>query len=800
MRIIVLTALLILLPMSLTQQVWAQQVSIASFTKGMESQKGYFNLYYEAESGKVFVQMNSFGEQFLFQSSLPQGIGSNDIGLDRGQLGETRLVVFERFGKNVLLRQLNTEFRVTTDNLAEQASIDEAFADSVIAGLPIVAQTRDQVLVDYTDFLLSDIHHIGDKLAGRNQGKYKVDTNRSGVFLKRTKTFPENTELEALVTFAGSEPGKYVKQVTPAPKSISVHLHHSLIKLPDDEYQARQFHPYSGFWSAGFQDYSVEIEESMNKRFIPRHRLQKKDPYADRSEAIAPIIYYLDPGIPEPIMSALHEGAMWWDQAFSEIGYENAFQVKILPEEADPMDVRYNVIQWVHRATRGWSYGSSVIDPRTGEILKGHVTLGSLRVRQDYLIALGLTSPFDSKNASTEKQREMALARIRQLSAHEVGHTLGIAHNFAASENQLASVMDYPHPNIKIENNKIVLDNAYGVGIGEWDKHVIAYGYQDIIEAEQEAEYLAKQISDTRAKGLLFMSDPDSRSVKNANPNGHLWDLGSDPVAKLNEMLEIRKLALNNFGINTLETGSSLSSLQETLAPIYLLPRYQMQAAVKLIGGVAYEYELKGDYQIPKGTQIVDASLQKQAFAAILSTLTVNYLSLPESVLTLITPKVYGQSNSRESFKGRTGVTFDSITAAESSAAYSLSLLLNTERLNRVSSQYQYDNSQLSVRTIIDQMLSQLVKVNKSQSEHPLQARLAFVAVDAIVKSQHDPLLAAEVRSEIHYQLIQLNQWLKNNTRNSHNVIMGRQLSYYLKSGVWQGELDIKPLPPGSPI
>lgn len=800
MRIIVLTALLIFLPMSWTQHAWAQQVSIASFTKGMESQKGYFDLFYQAESGKVFVQMNSFGEQFLFQSSLPQGIGSNDIGLDRGQLGETRLVVFERFGKNVLLRQLNTEFRVTSGNEAEQASIDEAFADSVIAGLPIVAQTNDQVLVDYTDFLLSDIHQIGDRLAGRKQGKYKVDSNRSGVFLKRTKAFPENTELEALVTYAGTEPGEYVKQVTPAPKSISVHLHHSLIKLPDDQYQTRQFHPYSGFWSAGFQDYSVAIEESMNKRFIPRHRLHKKDPYAQRSEAIKPIIYYLDPGIPEPVMSALQDGALWWDQAFSEIGYEKAFQVKILPEDADPMDVRYNVIQWVHRATRGWSYGSSVIDPRTGEILKGHVTLGSLRVRQDYLIALGLTSPFGSANASTNKQREMALARIRQLSAHEVGHTLGIAHNFAASENQLASVMDYPHPNITIKNNKIALDDAYDVGIGEWDKHVIAYGYQDIMDTDQEAVFLAKKIAETRAKGLLYMSDPDSRSVKNANPIGHLWDLGSDPVAKLNEMFEIRALALSNFGINTLKTGSSLSSLQETLAPIYLLPRYQMQAAVKLIGGVAYEYELKGDYSTPKGRKIVDTVSQKKALEAILHTLTVDYLSLPESILALITPKAYGESNSRESFKGRTGVTFDGITVAESSAAYSLSLLLNSERLNRVSSQYQYDNNQLSVRMIIGQLLNQLVKVNKNQSEHPLQARLAFVTLDATVNAMQHPLLGPEVRSEIHFELIQLNQWLKNNTRNTHNLIMSRQLDHYLKSGEWQGDIDIKPLPPGSPI
>lgn len=795
MRILVLTLFFLAIPYS-----WAQQASIANFTRGMTQEKGYFDIYYQADTGKVFLKVEEFGQQFLFQSSLPQGIGSNDIGLDRGQLGETRLVVFERFGKNLLLKQLNTGYRVTTDNAAEQASISQAFADSVIAGLPIVAQSNNQVLVDYTDFLLSDIHQIADRLASRKQGTYKVDTSRSGVYQNRTKAFPDNSELEALVTYAGTSPGKYVKQVTPAPKSITVHLHHSLIKLPDDQYQTRQFHPYSGFWSAGFQDYSVAIDESMDKRFIPRHRLAKKDPFAQSSEAIKPIVYYLDPGIPEPIMSALREGALWWDQAFNEAGYENAFQVEILPEDADPMDVRYNVIQWVHRATRGWSYGSSVIDPRTGEILKGHVTLGSLRVRQDYLIALGLTSPFDSDDASTSKQRDMALARIRQLSAHEVGHTLGIAHNFAASENQLASVMDYPHPDIKIRNNKVVVENAYAVGIGEWDKHVIAYGYQDIMDPTQEAEFLAKQINDTRAKGLLYMSDPDSRAIGSANPKGHLWDLGSDPVVQLEEMVEIRALALSNFGVNTIESGQSLSSLQETLAPIYLFPRYQMQAVAKAIGGVSYEYELKGDYQTPKGVKSVSAEQQRKALDALLVTMSLDYLTVPESITSVITPKAYGQSKTRESFNGRTGITFDPISAAESSAAYTLTLLLNPERLNRVSAQSQFDSEQFSVKALVQQLVERFIMVSKRQANHALHARVAFVTLDSLVKALESDKLAAEARSQILTELLQLNQWLKNNKRSSYNKVMSHDLHRYLQSGEWHGHIAVKPLPPGSPI
>jgi hypothetical protein len=330
-----------------------KQTSVADFTENMSHQAGYFDFYYQIEQDKVFLKIEQFDQPFLFQSSMPQGIGSNDIGLDRGQLGDTRLVKFERYGNKVLLKQLNTQYRASSSNLAEQASIDEAFADSVIAGFPVVASDDAGVVIDYTDFLLSDIHQISQRLTRTKQGSYKIDPKRSGVFLKRSKAFPENTELEALVTFGGSKPGQYVNQVTPDPISISVHLHHSLVKLPDADYQPREFVPFSGFWSVGYQDYSVAIEDSMTKQFIPRHRLSKKQPKADISEAVEPIVYYLDPGIPEPVMSALKDGALWWDQAFSAIGYKNAFQVKILPEDADPMDVRYNVIQWVHRATRG---------------------------------------------------------------------------------------------------------------------------------------------------------------------------------------------------------------------------------------------------------------------------------------------------------------------------------------------------------------------------------------------------------------------------------------------------------------
>ena len=782
---------------------------IEKFTINLQHKVGFFDFYYQIEQDKVFLKIDKFDQTFLFQSSMPQGIGSNDIGLDRGQLGDTRLVKFERYGNKVLLKQLNTQYRASSSNLAEQASIDEAFADSVIAGFPVVAADDNSVIIDYTDFLLSDIHQISQRLAATDQGSYKVDLKRSGVYLDRSKAFPDNTELEALVTFGGSKPGQYVYQVTPDPISISVHLHHSLVKLPDTDYQPRKFVPFSGFWSVGYQDYSVAIEDNMTKQFIPRHRLNKKQPNADMSEAIEPIVYYLDPGIPEPVMSALRDGALWWDQAFSAIGYKNAFQVKVLPEDADPMDVRYNVIQWVHRATRGWSYGSSVIDPRSGEIIKGHVTLGSLRVKQDYLIALGLTSPFSADGMAVDaadeqvdisEQKNMTLARIRQLSAHEVGHTIGIAHNFAASEYGRESVMDYPHPLMRVQNGKISLDDAYDEGIGEWDKYVVAYGYQVYPDIKSEQRGLKSLVVDARANGFRYQSDPDSRQSNAANAEGHLWDNGADPVAELSRIGEVRKVAMANFGLKTIKTGATLSSLEETFAPIYLLHRYQLDAVAKLIGGVSYEYELKGDYLMAKGVNIVAGKQQKVALAAMLKTLHSDFLSIPTRLTQLITPKAYGESRTRESFKGRTGHTFDPISAAESAAGYSLNLLLKAERLNRVSQQKQHSKDTPDVAYLLTTLFKNTIKKESSKDKTLLNQRVNYLVLDQVVKALHQEALAPEVRGEIELQLINLHSWLKNKSRHSHSEVMARQLEQYWRLGKWVSHFELKPLPPGSPI
>ncbi|XQW85450.1 zinc-dependent metalloprotease [Thalassotalea piscium] len=782
--------------------------SYGDFVADKKYQPGYFSFYLDEANGKVYLEIDKFNQDFLFQSSLPHGIGSNDIGLDRGQLGDTRLVRFERAGDKVLLRQQNSYYRADTNNLLEKQSVTEAFASSIIWGFKVESETKegDKIVIDYTPFLLSDIHNLADRLKQSKQGNFSIDLSRSFVYSKRTKAFPDNTELEGTVTFKGTGAGSYLRSVTPDPKAVTVNLHHSLIKLPDDNYQPRVFHPYSGFWSHSYADYASGIDEPIIKRVIPRHRLAKKNPNAVKSEAIKPIIYYVDAGVPEPIRSALLDGTKWWDQAFEAIGYKNAFQVKILPADADPMDVRYNVIQWVHRATRGWSYGASVIDPRTGEIIKGHVTLGSLRVRQDYLIALGLTSPFVSENTDTSAMKAMALARIRQLAAHEVGHTLGIAHNFAASVNNRASVMDYPHPLIELRDGKIDLSNAYDDKIGIWDKHVIAYGYAQV-SPEKEQDYLDSVIEQGQDKGLLFVSDADARASSGANNTGHLWDNGKNAAQELTRMLTIRKKALADFGLNSIPVNTPLSELEQVLVPIYNFHRYQVEAAAKLIAGVEYSYQVRILNQQSQ-MKWVAPEVQQQAMDALLESMSPEVLTIPDNIVKLIPPKAYGYSRNRESFKGNTGITFDPISAAEASAKHVLSLMFNAQRLARLQQQAVMNTAIPSVSSYFDQVIGKTLKASPESGLAALvQQRVNQQVVDHLLMLWHSKNVVSEVRSEVFVTLSDLNLWLNDNSRlkkykpmRSQFKLLANQINFSLGQGKLVIEASTVKMPPGSPI
>jgi len=676
----------------------------------LNQQEGFFNFWYSEQEDKIYLEVNQLDQKFIYVHSLTSGLGSNDIGLDRGQLGGTAVVKFKRAGNKLLLIQPNQDYRANTDIALERRSVEQAFAQSVLFGFKIIEEQEKSFLIDFTPFLMQDTHGVAKRLRQQKQGSYSLDLSKSALAMQRTKAFPKNNEFEALLTFSGTAQGRNIRSVAPDASNLTVVQHHSFVKLPEEGFTPRKFDPKSGSIFISFQDYATPIYEPLTKRYSIRHRLEKKNPEAEVSEAKTPIIYYLDPGTPEPVRSALLEGAQWWNQAFEAIGYKDAFQVKILPEDADPMDLRYNMIQWVHRSTRGWSYGASVVDPRTGEILKGHVSLGSLRIRQDFMIAQALMNkPFATSDDNYEPMLDMALARIRQLSAHEVGHTLGFAHNFAASSNSDASVMDYPHPKLSMKNDQIDFSGAYDTNIGEWDKVTVAYSYGDPENGQTEENYLKSVLKKAQNDGLQFISDADARARGGAHAYAHLWDNGDKAADELNRVLLLREEAISNFSLDNITSGKAYSVLEDVFVPLYFYHRYQTEATSKLIGGLDYNYATKGSGLKP--VESISTSEQKKALKATLKTLDAETLTIPERILNLFPPRAFGYSRSRESFKSKMSVSFDALGAAATASDMTLGLLLHPERANRLIQQKALDPSNLGLKEVLEELVKSTIDV-----------------------------------------------------------------------------------------
>jgi hypothetical protein len=822
-------ALIVLLLIYGVGSIQAQQApaaTIAERTVGLQRTDGFVPFYWDVARGRVLLEIPAFDEDILYYVSAASGGGSVEMSFDRGIM-DSSVIHFQRSGPRVLVVEQNLRFRAPGGEAPLVENVRDSFPSSVIAGLPIEADQGGRVLVDATSLFMRDAANVVGGMRRSNQGAFRLDTGRSGFYPARMKAFPDNTEIETIMTFAADQPGALVANVTPDPQSFTMRIHHSFLRAPTG-YTPRRADPRIGVSSLAFRDYSKPFNESTEVEWVTRWRLEKQNPGAALSEPKKPIVFYLDPAIPEPIRTAMREGAQWWNKSFEAAGYRNAVRVLDPTPDMDPMDIRHAWILWINRDERGFSSGGTFRDPRTGEILGSKTRMDSHRIRtignyfESYTPTTGggdgagneecgmvLHVPEDVLALAAQPgtnmpaaQRDMVLLRQSLLTAHELGHVMGFGHNFASSINDRASVMEYPTPRVKVVNGRLDLSDSFERSTGLYDDLMARYAYTEF-PADKERQGLDAIIAEMRAKNILFVPSTDPRWV--------WYDDRATPTEYLRETAAARRIMLSQYGPSILQAGEPIGALRDMrLWMTYLHHRWAIESGVGYVGGMYHNIVLKGETLPP--TEIVPATLQREVLGLLMETIEPANLAIPETLLTQLTPAPGANlEDMAEDY------AFDHLRAARILSAMVLEPLLTPERAARLVAFADRQQNAVSLPDVVDAVLAATWRAAPdADTRHRSLRRVSQrVALDSLMMLGGNADTTPEVRAYVLDQIARLGESLRarkdeNPITDAHYRQAERDVARYLENPAANAPKSVLdwgsrprsryPLPPGPPL
>ena len=622
--------------------------------KDTEKLTGFFNVYRKRENLYVEIKPAQLKMPFLSIVSCARGIGQN--GLLGGLPIDDRTLQFERVGDHVLLVQVNERF-TTPKGTPIDAARDLSIGNSVLASLKIESEqdSTHALLVDLAPVLVSDITDLGEAMHAALGKSVRLDNSRSA--LGKAKNFPDNTELEALLTWTPSDRTGLDVSAVPDERFIPITVHYSFSKLPEVPMAPRYADDRVGYFLSAQKDFSRDEKDSFFMRYIHRWRLEKRDPSAAVSEPVKPIVYYVDKTVPEKFRPWVKEAIEKWQVAFEGAGFKNAIIAKDAPGDStfDPEDVRYSTIRWITSSEPVFgAIGPSRIDPRTGEILDADIlfeasmfqsyrnlyrrittaqeleegALPQLKIQREWAHAsernaAGMTARCDLATAASDAGALLGMTlkmdgtlppgspvpdeylhpAVVWAVMHEVGHTLGLRHNFRSSTSTPApklqdvawttehglysSVMEYPTPNISYDRAK--QGQYWTSGAGTYDKWAIRFGYapSGAAAADQDVAFATRIADESLQPGHEYSTDEDTYPADAPDPRSNIFDLGDDPLGYAKGRTDyLAKLWRDDrFESRVVGDTGDLTALKRAMDTLVLQYGQAAGMAVKYLGG-----------------------------------------------------------------------------------------------------------------------------------------------------------------------------------------------------------------------